>query len=446
MFYSAQILSKKGPLGTCWLASWSQRGLKRNEVFATSLPAAAGERRVSGVLEASGAPSGDGHRSYKHCSPPTCALPDSIINPEAPLALRLSGQLLLGLVRLYLRKLQFLEEDAGQALRGLARVRCWGLLRCRWASKQTVVVGCGVGRDAAAACTVCACPCALRVAQMPEMQMQRHSAGRSCPANRRPLPALPAHARFCRMRPPARAPRWTCLMVGWPQRWPSRCRWAGQEAGVGLGMPGNGSLLSMLYYASCLARLVCMPARPSPHCLQQARLPACCRSSALHCSCFPVALRLPPPPSAFQDTGYDPMAAFVGNELFPSFESSMFGEGSEGGGLGLGGGGASLTVAQDISELFGSRWTAPEGEEGDAAMERRFRWEGGTAGEAARARAGRERCAASALLVCSTPDPHCPSSMAACSTHPACPTLPAPLLLAQHRAGAAALSGGGSPA
>jgi hypothetical protein len=47
---------------------------------------------------------------------------DSIINPEAPLALRLSGQLLLGLVRLYLRKLQFLEEDAGLALRGLARV------------------------------------------------------------------------------------------------------------------------------------------------------------------------------------------------------------------------------------------------------------------------------------------------------------------------------------
>ncbi len=48
---------------------------------------------------------------------------DSIINPEAPLALRLSGQLLLGLVRLYLRRLQFLEEDAGLALRGLARVR-----------------------------------------------------------------------------------------------------------------------------------------------------------------------------------------------------------------------------------------------------------------------------------------------------------------------------------
>jgi hypothetical protein len=65
------------------------------------------------------------------------------------------------------------------------------------------------------------------------------------------------------------------------------------------------------------------------------------------------------------------MAAFVGGELFPSFESSLFGD-SEGGGLG--GGAASLTVAQDISELFGSHWTAPEEENG--ALERRFRWQG----------------------------------------------------------------------
>lgn len=82
-----------------------------------------------------------------------------------------------------------------------------------------------------------------------------------------------------------------------------------------------------------------------------------------------------------QDGGYDPMAQFVGNELFPSFESSLFGEGDLGGGYSAGG--ASLTVAQDISELFGSRWGGPEGEErfeaeGDA-MERRFRWAGAPA-------------------------------------------------------------------
>ena len=82
--------------------------------------------------------------------------------------------------------------------------------------------------------------------------------------------------------------------------------------------------------------------------------------------------------------GYDPIAQFVGGELFPSFESSLFADGGEGGGYGGGGfqgagygaGGASVTVAQDISELFGSHWTAPEEErfevDGDA-MERRFR-------------------------------------------------------------------------
>lgn len=63
-----------------------------------------------------------GFLSAQRNAPSSACPADSIINPEAPLALRLSGQLLLGLVRLYLRKLQFLEEDAGLALRGLARV------------------------------------------------------------------------------------------------------------------------------------------------------------------------------------------------------------------------------------------------------------------------------------------------------------------------------------
>jgi len=46
---------------------------------------------------------------------------DSIINPEAPLALRLSGQLLLGVVRIYQRKLTFLETDAKNAIDGIQR-------------------------------------------------------------------------------------------------------------------------------------------------------------------------------------------------------------------------------------------------------------------------------------------------------------------------------------
>ena len=136
MFYSAQVLSKRGPLGPIWIASWSQRGLKRADVFNCSLPAAVGELGQGQTRRPGTAPRRalTAAAAARQRNTPTALAPilphaaDSIINPEAPLALRLSGQLLLGLVRLYLRKLQFLEEDAGLALRGLARVRT--LLLC----------------------------------------------------------------------------------------------------------------------------------------------------------------------------------------------------------------------------------------------------------------------------------------------------------------------------
>ncbi|KAL6780502.1 RAD21 [Auxenochlorella protothecoides x Auxenochlorella symbiontica] len=85
MFYSTQILSRKGPLATIWIASHLNTRLKRAQVVDTS---------IAGSV-------------------------DSVLNPEAPLALRLSGQLLLGIVRVYIRKLQFLESDAKEAVTGL---------------------------------------------------------------------------------------------------------------------------------------------------------------------------------------------------------------------------------------------------------------------------------------------------------------------------------------
>lgn len=48
---------------------------------------------------------------------------DSIINPEAPLALRLSGQLLLGVVRIYSRKVGYLFQDCNDALLKIKSVR-----------------------------------------------------------------------------------------------------------------------------------------------------------------------------------------------------------------------------------------------------------------------------------------------------------------------------------
>lgn len=45
-----------------------------------------------------------------------CFCAESIINPEAPLALRLSGQLMLGVVRIYSRKVNYLFQDCSEAL------------------------------------------------------------------------------------------------------------------------------------------------------------------------------------------------------------------------------------------------------------------------------------------------------------------------------------------
>ena len=53
----------------------------------------------------------------------TLVVTDSIINPEAPLALRLSGQLLLGVVRIYSRKINYLYSDCNEALVKIKQVR-----------------------------------------------------------------------------------------------------------------------------------------------------------------------------------------------------------------------------------------------------------------------------------------------------------------------------------
>ena len=52
-----------------------------------------------------------------------CVAADSIINPEAPLALRLSGQLLLGVVRIYHRKVVYLFQDCNDAVTKIQQAR-----------------------------------------------------------------------------------------------------------------------------------------------------------------------------------------------------------------------------------------------------------------------------------------------------------------------------------
>jgi len=82
MFYSNFIFVKKGPLSKVWLAAHWQRRLTKAHVNGTDIDLSA----------------------------------KTILDPKTPLALRLSGQLLLGLVRIYQRKVKYLQEDASDAL------------------------------------------------------------------------------------------------------------------------------------------------------------------------------------------------------------------------------------------------------------------------------------------------------------------------------------------
>lgn len=83
MFYSHILLAKKGPLGKVWLAAhWGDKKLPRPQIFATDIAASV----------------------------------DNIVHPPVPLALRVSGHLLSGVVRIYSRKVQYLVNDCHEAM------------------------------------------------------------------------------------------------------------------------------------------------------------------------------------------------------------------------------------------------------------------------------------------------------------------------------------------
>lgn len=82
MFYSEVILARKGPLGKIWLAAHFDKKLTRNQIFATD---------ISSSVE-------------------------SVLNPTSPLALRVSGHLMLGIVRIYSRKVSYLMTECKEAI------------------------------------------------------------------------------------------------------------------------------------------------------------------------------------------------------------------------------------------------------------------------------------------------------------------------------------------
>ncbi|KAE8696820.1 30S ribosomal protein 2 [Hibiscus syriacus] len=88
MFYSHTFLSRKAPLGTVWCAAHLQHRLKKSHYTATDIPTTV----------------------------------DHIMFPEVPIALRMSGHLLLGVVRIYSKKVEYLYHDCNIILIGLSKV------------------------------------------------------------------------------------------------------------------------------------------------------------------------------------------------------------------------------------------------------------------------------------------------------------------------------------
>ena len=83
MFFSENVLTRKGPLANIWLAAHWDRKLTKAQIVQTDL-----ERSVDEIVQG--------------------GLP--------PMALRLSGQLLLGASRIYWRKARYLLEDCSETL------------------------------------------------------------------------------------------------------------------------------------------------------------------------------------------------------------------------------------------------------------------------------------------------------------------------------------------
>ncbi|GLI63715.1 hypothetical protein VaNZ11_006760 [Volvox africanus] len=127
MFYAAQLVSRDGPLQVLWVAATIDRQLNRQVVDGTAIP------RMVEVYLAPDAPAGifstgppsaglgswGAHKGKGGCGDERSANSSA---DAAPLALRLSGQLLLGVCRIYSRKVVYLLEDCEKALMVLKNI------------------------------------------------------------------------------------------------------------------------------------------------------------------------------------------------------------------------------------------------------------------------------------------------------------------------------------
>ncbi|CAI9103181.1 OLC1v1001627C1 [Oldenlandia corymbosa var. corymbosa] len=87
MFYSHQLLARKTPIGTVWSAAHLQNRLKKSDYTSTNIPSTV----------------------------------EKIMYPEVPIALRMSSHLLLGVVRIYSKQVDYLYKDCYGVLTGIRK-------------------------------------------------------------------------------------------------------------------------------------------------------------------------------------------------------------------------------------------------------------------------------------------------------------------------------------
>ncbi|KAI0463330.1 hypothetical protein LJB42_003353 [Komagataella kurtzmanii] len=100
MLYHDQLLTKEGPLAQVWLAANLEKKLTKAQLLKTSIPESTEAIRESSSID------------------PGTVEKDQTASQTAlePLALRLTGQLLYGVVRIYSRKAKYLLDDVNEAL------------------------------------------------------------------------------------------------------------------------------------------------------------------------------------------------------------------------------------------------------------------------------------------------------------------------------------------
>jgi hypothetical protein len=110
MFYAQQVLTRKGPLAKIWVAATFQARLTKAQVFTTDIASACRQ----------------------------------IATPEMPMALRLTGCLLLGVCRIYQKQTGYVLEDASEALAKLQLAYHSGEARASAGTPLSAQAGSGV--------------------------------------------------------------------------------------------------------------------------------------------------------------------------------------------------------------------------------------------------------------------------------------------------------------